>query len=247
MEPLSVLIPTLNEEENLGACLESCAFADEIIVVDSGSEDETQEIARRAGARLLIHEFEGHARQKNWGLEQVSHEWVLILDADERVTPELREEVASVLASPARSDGYWIRRRSTFLGREIRGCGWQRDRVLRLFARGKGRYEDRHVHEEVHVDGTVGTLHAALLHHSCRNLRDWMEKTVRYARLGAREARRRGRTARRRDLLLRPPARFLKQYIAQRGFRDGVEGFVLCVISAFGVFLKYAMLRERGE
>lgn len=246
MEPLSVLVPTLNEEANLAECLDGCEFADEIVVVDSGSDDGTEAIARAAGARFLIHPFESHARQKNWGLEQVTHSWVLILDADERVPPELREEIRTVLASEDRAPGYWIRRRNTFLGREIRGCGWQHDRVLRLFDRRRGRYEERRVHEEVRVDGETRTLTHRLLHRSARELSDWIAKTDRYARLGAEEARRRGRRATWLDLALRPPARFLKQYVLQAGFRDGLEGLVLCAVSAFGVFLKYARLRGAG-
>jgi glycosyltransferase involved in cell wall biosynthesis len=244
VEPLSVLIPTRNEEANLGDCLAGVAFADEIVVVDSGSTDGTESVARAAGARFLVHPFESHARQKNWGLDQVRNPWVLILDADERVPADLAEEVRRVLRDDRRAAGYWIRRRSTFLGREIRGCGWQNDRVLRLFDRRRGRYEDRRVHEEVTVDGEVRTLSHRLLHHSCRDLSEWIAKTERYARLGAEEARRRGRRATWADLALRPPARFLKQYLLQGGFRDGVEGLVLCGVSAFGVLLKYAHLRS---
>jgi glycosyltransferase involved in cell wall biosynthesis len=246
MEPLSVLITTRDEADRLPECLESCSFADEIVVVDSGSRDGTVEVARKAGARVLAHEFEGHAAQKNWGLDRVAHRWVLILDADERVSPALREEILRRLAVPARRDGYWIRRRSTFLGRSITGCGWQRDRVLRLFDRTKGRYPRREVHEEVEMAGDVGALDEPLLHHPARNLSDWIRKTTRYAELGAEETRRSGRRYRPTDLFLRPPARFVKQYLGQGGWRDGVEGFVLCAISAFGVLLKYAHLRE-GE
>jgi len=245
--PLSVLVVTRDEEADLGECLRSCAFADEIVVVDSGSEDRTVEIAREHGARVLVHEFESHARQKNWGLEQVTHSWVLVVDADERVSPPLGEEIRRLLASEPARRGYWIRRRNTFLGREIRGCGWQRDRVLRLFDRHAGRYEERLVHEEVRLQGEAGTLAQALLHHSCRDLPDWIAKTQRYALLGAEELHRRGRRASVADLVLRPPARFARQYVLQAGFRDGVEGLVLCGVSAFGVFLKYAALRERGR
>ena len=241
--PLSVLVPTLNEREMLPGCLESCAFADEVVVVDSGSDDNTVELARAAGATVLEHPFEGHAEQKNWGLEQVRHDWVLVLDADERVPEALRREIESHLAAPPRASGFWIRRVNTFLGRTIRGCGWQHDRVLRFFDRRAGRYETRRVHEEVVLDG-AGTLEQALLHHSCRDLDTWLAKSERYARLGAEELHRHGRRIGTGDLWLRPPARFLKQYVAQGGFRDGVEGLLICAISAQGVFRKYARLRE---
>lgn len=247
MEPLSVLVATLDEEENLEECLAGCGFADEIVVIDSGSTDATEAIARAAGARFLVHPFETHAKQKNWGLDRVTHRWVLLVDADERVPPELREEIRTVLASGERADGYWIRRTTTFLGREIRGAGWQHDRVLRLFDRTRGRYEERRIHEEVRVQGSTRTLRHRLLHHSCRDLSVWVTKTARYAALGAEEARSRGRHASWADLTLRPVARFVKQYVLQAGFRDGVEGLLLCAISAFGVFLKYAHLRRAGR
>ncbi len=243
--PVSVLIPTRNEEEMLPGCLESVAFADEVVVLDSGSDDRTVELAEAAGARVLTRPFDDHARQKNWGLERLTHDWVLLLDADERVTPELRAEVESHLEREPTRVGYWIPRRNTFLGREIRGCGWQRDKVLRFFDRRRGRYEERAVHEEVSLDEPAGRLDAALLHHSCRDLSTWWRKTDRYSALGAEELARRGRRGSVRDVVLRPPARFLKQWLWQGGFRDGVEGWILCSISAYGVFSKYARLLDR--
>jgi glycosyltransferase involved in cell wall biosynthesis len=244
MLPLSVLVIAKNEESNLAACLASCKFADEMLVVDSGSEDRTVEIARTCGARVLSHPFESHAKQKNWGLEQLAHDWVLVVDADERVPEELGREIRDLLAqSPPRS-GYWIRRRSTFLGKEIRGAGWQRDRVLRFFDRRRARYEERLVHEEVALGEPAGMLRNRLVHHPCRDLSSWMEKVNRYASQGAKEAWSRGERGSLVSLLLRPPARFAKQYVLQCGFRDGMEGLMLCTISSFGVFLKYAKLRE---
>jgi glycosyltransferase involved in cell wall biosynthesis len=244
VEPLSVLITTLDEEGNLPECLASCSFADEVVVVDSGSRDATRDIAERAGATVLVRPFDDHATQKNWGLERVAHRWVLVLDADERVTPELRAEIEEVLAAEDRRAGYRIRRRNHFLGRPIHGGGWQRETVLRFFDRTKGRYAPRRVHEEVEVDGPVATLRGRLVHHTCRDLSSWIAKTARYAELGAQELRARGRVPRPGDLSVRPALRFLKQYLLQGGFRDGAEGRILCAVSAFGVFLKYATLRE---
>ncbi len=244
MEKLSVLIVTYNEADRLPDCLASVAFADEIVVVDSGSDDGTARIAEEAGARVLVRTFAGHADQKNWGLDQVTHRWVLIVDADERVRPELRDEIVGLLRAPGRLDGYHIRRRNTFMGKAITGCGWQRDRVLRFFDTERGRYEDRRVHEEVQIDGRVGELGGRLDHHSYRDLDSWVAKSAGYAWLGAEEAHRRGRRYRAIDLLTRPLFRFLKEWLLQGGWRDGTEGFVLCVISAYGVFLKYTRLRE---
>jgi glycosyltransferase involved in cell wall biosynthesis len=244
MAALSVLVCTKDEESVLPACLASVAFADEIVVVDSGSVDATMDIARAAGARVLEHPFESHAAQKNWGLAQLSNDWVLILDADERVPSGLRDEIVSISADPDRRAGYWVYRANRFLGRMIRGCGWQRDKVLRLFDRTKGRYELRRVHEEVRIDGSVGVLGNRLLHDSCRDLGTWIRKTNHYAALGAEELSAHGRRGRFVDVVLRPPVRFAKQYVGQQGFRDGVPGFILCAISAFGVFAKHARLWE---
>ncbi len=244
MSGVSVLIPARDEATDLPACLESCAFADEIVVVDSGSVDGTADLARAAGARVLVRPFDTHARQKNWALPQLAHDWVLAVDADERVTPELAAEIPRALASAGAARGFVIPRRNTFLGREIRGCGWQHDRVLRLFDRRHARYDDRRVHESVQVDGAVARLTGALRHHSCRDLSEWLRKTERYAHLGAEEAFAAGRRARATDLAVRPAGRFLKQWLLQAGFRDGVEGWLLCATSAYGVLLKYARLRE---
>jgi glycosyltransferase involved in cell wall biosynthesis len=241
---LSVLVITKNEEGNLAECLATCAFADEIVVVDSGSEDATMEIARRSGARTLTHPFESYARQKNWGLQQVTHDWVLVVDADERVSPPLADEIRVLLRRGPPQEGYWIKRRSTFLGREIQGAGWQRDRVLRFFDRRRGRYAERLVHEEVSLAAPAGLLRNVLIHHPCRDLSTWITKVNRYSTEGALEAFSRGEKATFFSLLIHPPARFVKQYVLQAGFRDGLEGFLLCAISSFGVFLKYAKLRE---
>jgi glycosyltransferase involved in cell wall biosynthesis len=244
VHPLSVLVIAKDEEEMVGECLESCAFAGEIVVVDAGSSDATVEIARARGARVLEHPFETHARQKNWGLEQLAHDWVLVVDADERVSPDLANEITALLSRGPECPGYWIRRRNTFLGRIIQGAGWGRDRVLRFFDRHRARYDDRLVHETVILSGEAGTLRSVLLHHPCRTLDAWIRKTIRYANQGALDAHARGERPGWVKLALRPPARFVKQYVIQRGFLDGVEGFLLCVTSAFGVFWKYARLRE---
>ncbi len=244
---LSVLVIAKDEEEVIDACLASCAFADEIVLVDSGSRDRTAEIAKRRGARVLDHPFVTHAQQKNWGLEQLAHDWVLIVDADERIPEALAREIAALLSMGPPRAGYWIRRRNRFLGRTIRGAGWGSDRVLRFFDRRRGRYEDRLVHEEVRLESEAAILKCALDHFPCRDLGAWTRKTIRYAEQGADEARSRGERGSAAKLVLRPPARFFKQYVLQGGFLDGVEGFLLCAISSFGVLVKYARLRELGR
>jgi glycosyltransferase involved in cell wall biosynthesis len=242
--PLTVLVTTQNEAANVGACLESVAWAADRLVVDSGSTDGTQAIAERAGARVLTHPYESAARQKNWALDLVGHPWVLILDADERVTSPLAEAIRAVVAADGPRDGYFLRRRSFFLGHPIHHCGWDRDRVLRLFRAGHGRYDDRRVHELLQLDGSAGEIGPPLLHYTYRSFRDYLDKLDRYTERGADDLRAAGRRPALLALLVRPPARFLRMYVAQRGFLDGVPGFLLCALAAGSVWLKYARLFE---
>jgi glycosyltransferase involved in cell wall biosynthesis len=239
-----VLVPVKNEEHNLDACLRSVRWADEVVVVDSGSADGTLAIARAIADRVLEHEYVNSAAQKNWALPELTHRWVLIVDADERVTPALRAEIESVLANPRRADGYWIRRANHFLGRPIRSAGWQRDRVLRLFDRSKGEYAPVRVHEEVRIRGRVETLRERLVHHTYRDLDAYFVKFGRYTRWSAEELHDRGVRASGARLLLRPWLRFLRMYVLEGGFREGRTGIVLCMLAAFSVFTKYARLWE---
>lgn len=253
-EPLSVLVPAKDEIANIRACLDSVRWADEVVVVDSGSTDGTLDVARAIADRVLEHEYVNSAAQKNWALPRLAHRWVLIVDADERVTPALRAEIEAVLADPARKDGYWIRRANHFLGRPIDGAGWQRDRVLRLFDRTKGAYEPLHVHAEVRIEGgNVGMLRERLLHDTYRSLDRYFEKFARYTKWSAADLRARGVRASGGRLLFRPWLRFLRMYVLEGGFRYGRHGIVLCMLAAFSVFTKYARRWEdetappRGE
>ncbi len=239
-EPLSVLVPTKNEEGNLRDCLQSVRWADEVVVVDSGSVDETVAIATEIADRVLEHEYVNSAAQKNWALPRLTHRWTLIVDADERVTPALRAEIERVLGDPDRADGYWIRRANHFLGRPIRSAGWQRDKVLRLFDRTKGEYEPFHVHAEVVVRGRVGMLRERLRHDTYRDLDRYFEKFARYTRWSAADLKRRGIRASAARLLFRPWLRFFRMYVLEGGFREGRRGIVLCMLAAFSVFTKYA-------
>lgn len=244
-ERLSVLVPTKNEIANVRDCLESVRWADEVVVVDSGSTDGTLDAARAIADRVLEHEYVNSAAQKNWSLPQLTHRWSLIVDADERVTPALRAEIESVLHDTSRQDGYWIRRSNHFLGKPIRSAGWQRDKVLRLFDRTQGAYEPLHVHAEVAIrSGRVGFLREPLIHHTYRDLDQYFEKFHRYTRWSAEDLRARGVRASASRLLLRPPLRFLRMYLLEGGFREGRHGIVLCGLAAFSVFLKYARLWE---
>lgn len=242
MEKITALIIAFNEEEMLPGCLDSAAWADEILVVDSFSTDRTVEIARSRGARVLQNPFTTHARQKNWAIPQASHEWLIILDADERATDELRDEIRAQLENGPDCDGYAVYRRSYFFGREIRHCGWDRDKVIRFVRRDRARYVDVSVHEEIEVDGKMGHLRGKILHFTYRDFDQLMEKLGRYTSLSAEDLHRRGKRPGTVNLTLRPLWRFAKMYLLRRGFLDGKAGLILCGLSACYVFVKYAKL-----
>jgi glycosyltransferase involved in cell wall biosynthesis len=239
---ISLVVITYNEEDNIGRCLESASGVGEIIVVDSFSGDDTVRIAERYGASVFQREFMSNADQKNWAISKAVHDWILILDADESLTAGLREEIAAKVMDDDH-DGYWLYRSSEFLGHRIRFCGWRRDKVLRLFRRGTGRYRERTVHEKLKLEGRAGRLMEKLRHRPYRDLDDYLDRMRRYSRRGAEELHRKGRRWMP-GLLLRPPARFLRMYLLQLGFLDGLHGFMLCVLASVGVFVKYAWLRE---
>ena len=252
MPKLSVIVPCKNEEANLRACLESVRWADEILVVDSGSADRSLEIAREFTDRVLQHPYVNSATQKNWSIPQARHEWAMILDCDERVTPELQAEIRDLLAGTPDCDGYRVRRDNWFFGKRIRRCGWDGDTILRLFLRDKGRYEDKHVHADVIVPGRVGWLQGRLEHHTYRSFDQYLEKFGRYTTWGALDLRDRGVQASAWSLLARPLFRFFRMYVLRQGFRDGQAGLVLCGLASFNVFMKYAKLwairrAEKGE
>ena len=242
LSDVSLVVITLNEEDNLDRCLASASGVGEIIVVDSFSEDRTVEIARRYGAKVSQRPFVSAADQKNQAIGMADHSWILLLDADEALSPELRLEIEEAVLAP-RADGYAIRRRSEFLGTVIRHCGWGGDRVVRLFRRGKGRYPETAVHERLALDGSVARLVGVIEHRPYRSLSDYVDRMESYSRRGAVELRRKNRSwfpA----IVTHPAARFVRMYLIQLGFLDGAAGFVLCMLAATSVFYKYAALRE---
>jgi len=245
-QKITALIPAFNEEGNIRACLESVRWADEIFVVDSFSTDATPAIAREFGARVIQHEYVNSATQKNWAIPQASHPWVLIVDADERVTPGLRDEILPLLETDGGGfDGFRIYRVNHFLGKRINHCGWNRDDVLRLFRRDKGRYQDREVHADIILDGRARHLDHKLLHFTFTSFDQYLVKMNRYALWAAGDRARTTLRVRWHHLTLRPAFRFFKQYILRLGILDGLEGLILCCMSAYSVFLKYARLHER--
>lgn len=230
----------------LPECLASLRFADEVVVVDSFSTDRTVEIARRHADQVLQHKFWSHGAQINWAAFQAKHEWLLVVDADERVTPELAAEIRELLRAPA-YDGYWVRRRNFFLGREIQHGTWGKDRVLRLFHREKGRYQEKHVHSRVELEGAAGRCRAELLHHSYSKLDDYARKIHRFSRGGALNAFEQGRRGGAWGMVSHSLGRFLKSYVLKLGFLDGTEGLIIAFMEADHAFLKYAKLWEMGR
>jgi len=244
---LSVVVVTRDEEERLRACLESVAWADEIVVVDAESEDKTVTIAREFTDRVVVRPWPGYAAQKNAALDLATGDWALSLDADEVVSPELRSEIAGVLASDGPADGYAVPRRNIFWGRWIRHGGLYPDWQVRLFRRGRGRFVPRAVHESVSVDGRVERLVGHLEHRSYRDVSDFLARADRYSTLAAEEWVRAGARVRASDLVLRPLGRFLSMYLFKGGWLDGRPGFLLAALYAYYVFIRSVKAWELKE
>ena len=241
--PLSVVLITRNAAEELAQCLASVAFADEVVVVDSGSSDGTTEIAARYGARVVAKEWLGFGRQKQFAIEQAAHDWVLCLDADERVSPELAASVVRALQAPA-AQVYRMARCNRFLGRWLRHGEGYPDWSPRLFDRRHARWSDDGVHEKVLYAVSPGSLEGDLLHESGEDLGRYLEKQNRYTALAAEELHRRGQRAGLAELALSPLLRFFKFYLLRLGFLDGLPGLVHISIGCMNSFMKYAKLLE---
>ena len=247
---ISATIITLNEEENIRDALASVAWADEVIVVDSGSTDKTCEIAEAAGARVIRNDWPGFARQKQFAALQAQHEWIFSLDADERVSPELNNSIAALreLRDEQLADGYRIARRSFYLGRWIKGGGWYPDRQLRLYKKTRGRWADRHIHESVRMDqdARVENLAGDILHYSMRDSAQHHRMIgERYAPLGALQMFEEGRRTSRLRIATAAPIGFIRSFILKGGFRDGLAGLTIARFAGHHDFLKHLLLWEK--
>lgn len=238
---------TKNEERNLPRCLEAVRWVDEILILDSGSTDGTLEIAKKFGARVQQQAWEGFGKQKQKGVDLASGEWVLSIDADEVVTPELKAEIASRLSTDNGIAGYYLKRKAYFLDRFVRYGGWYPDWVLRLFKKGKGHFTPARVHESVILDGPAVKLEADLLHYTDPDFSHYLSKLNRYTDLSARELFDRGESGSLFKILANPAAKFFSQYFLKVGFLDGRAGFILAGGSAFHVFSKYVKLWELSQ
>lgn len=241
---ISVVVIAFNEARHIGDCLESVKWADDIVVLDSGSTDDTAEIARSKHARVFDVPWKGFGPQKQAAVDLALHDLVFNIDCDERVTPELVAEIKLILSGNTLKTAYSIPRR-TFLGAsEIRHCGWYPDRTVRLFDRRKARFSSEMVHEQVVVSGETGQCRGELLHYSFDGFTDLIAKMNRYTDIGATQLRARGRKSRLSQVVFRPFYAFIKTFFLQKGFMDGFAGFAISVSNAVSVFYKYAKLRE---
>lgn len=242
---LSIIIPTYNEAEHLKQLLPQLQWATEIIVVDSFSKDQTVAIAKQHGAKVWQRKYVGPADQKNWAIQQATHAWILILDADERLTPALQKEIQTFLQHPSTEyDGYWIRRQNYFMGKKIKYSGWQGDSVIRLIQKSKCRYNNKQVHEEIEDTGKIGKLQHPIEHYTYKNLEHFLAKMTRYAAWSAQDYLPKTPKVTLYHLWFKPVFRFVSHYFLKRGFLDGRVGFIISVIMAWGVFLRYVKIKE---
>jgi glycosyltransferase involved in cell wall biosynthesis len=244
---ISAALISRNESMNISDAVNSLSFADQIVVADTGSSDDTIKLAEEAGAEVHSVNFEGFGNTKNKALEFCRGEWVLFIDADERVTPELARQVLEATNGNSTAAGFNINRLTYFLGKPIRHSGWNPDPVLRLFKKNQGRFSSNLVHEKVEVDGQVENLEGNLVHYSYKSVDQYLDKMQEYSSLSAREMLAAGRRSRISDFIFRPVFIFLKMYFFKAGFLDGFNGLLLASLSSYHVFIKYLKLRQLRE
>ena len=244
MPKLSVTVITKNEAAQIGDALASVAWADEIVVVDSHSTDETVAIARQHTDRVVAREWPGYIDQKNYAASIAAHDWILSLDADERVTPVLAEEIKMLMSATPQASAFRVPRVTWHLGRWVRTTDWYPDYQTRLYDRRAAQWTGRYVHEAVRVSGRTGQLRGELQHYAYRDIADHLETIDRYTTYAAQQMHEAGRRASLWQLASHPPLAFLRNYVARGGFRDGAAGFIVSAANSYYVFLKFAKLWE---
>ena len=249
---VSVYMITYNNEETVEMALKSVAWADEIVIVDSFSNDRTVEIGRKFTDKLFQRKWPGHRDQYQYAADLTTHEWIMFVDADEEVFPELAEEIRKELNGKVEGvDGFFVYRRTFYLGRWIRYGGWYPDGEIRLYRRNKGRWEGG-LHARVVVNGRVQSLKNLYHHYTYRNISDQIQTIDKYSRIAAEDMAKQGEKFNLFKLLFHPPFRFIKEYFFKSGFRDGLPGLVIAMSTMYYVFIKYAKLweltrRQKGE
>jgi len=240
MRKLTAIIPTKDEIVNIEAVIASVDFADEILVIDSFSKDGTFETACTLATKVIQRTFDGYGAQKNHAILNASHEWILLVDADERVTPELKSEIISTLnLAKIKHNAFSIKRINHFMGQRVHYSGWRNDSVIRLFKKGVSKYDNRHVHEALKVEGTVGKLTHKLLHYSYKSFDEYMQKMNSYASLQAKDYDKKTGRLTPYHFIIKPFWGFIKHYIVQSGFRDGVVGLTIGYVQGYVVFMRY--------
>lgn len=242
---ISATIITLNEEKNIGACLDSLFWADEIVVLDSTSNDRTVEIARKYTDKVFIEPWTGQGTHKNRATDLAQGPWIFSIDADERTTPELVKEIR-VAVDKATHDAYALRRKNFYRGRWIRHSGWWPDWVIRLFRKGEARFNDRVIHEALVVEGAIGKLKQPLLHYSFEDVGSFIERASRYATHLAKMMYRDGKRSSLLTALTHASFECLNTFLFRRGFLDGGTGILIAISNGVGTFYKYMILREIG-
>jgi glycosyltransferase involved in cell wall biosynthesis len=244
MTKLTAIIPTKNEQHNIVEAIKSINFSDEIMIIDSFSTDETIKLAEPLADTILQREYQNSASQKNWAIPQAKNKWILLLDADERATPELKEEVISIINSNTEYSGFWIKRQNYFMGKKIRFSGWQGDKVIRLFRRDDCRYEKKHVHAEIVSSGKIGILNNKLIHNTYISKQAYLNKIERYAKWQAKDYDKQVQIITPYHTIIKPSIRFLKHYFLQLGILDGYVGFIISSYQAKAVSLRYKYIKE---
>lgn len=243
MHKLTAIIPAGNEIHNIEAVIASVDFADEILVVDSLSTDGTFEKAQELATKVIRRDYQYSASQKNWAIPQAQHEWILLVDADERITPQLKAEIVEILKNPnPKIVAYWIGRINMFMDEKVNYSGWRNDKVIRLFKRDYCKYEDKQVHAEVIANGDTGVLKHKLIHHSYTTLDRYVDKMNRYATWQAKDYDKKTGKLTPYHFMLKPFWGFFKHYIIQSGFRDGVVGLTIGYLQGYVVFMRYVKL-----
>jgi glycosyltransferase involved in cell wall biosynthesis len=246
-EKISVTVVTYNEEKNIDRCLKSVNWADEIIVVDSFSTDRTVDICRQYTDKVIQHKWEGYIKQKNYAVKHAKFDWILAIDADEEISPALKEEIEKLKTTGFTKNGYKIPRKVYYLGKWIKHGGWYPDYKIRLFDRQRGQWGGIDPHDEIQLQGACGRLKNDLFHYSYEDLRAHINQINSFTSISAQEFAKKGKRALMLNILFNPFFKFLKAYILKLGFLEGRVGFFISILGSFYVFLKYLKLWELDQ